>query len=333
MKEQSNIEHSELLTLIVDDEATERQKTEFKRLAQNNPELEKELQAMRRQKQLVNALPVESAPGGMAADITAALERKLILSDFNDSEPVSKGISHLMLRRLLTHAAMVLVPLGLLSLVVWQIIKPAKGGPSSYVVTDQIINEDRTFETSDFVVAENLQYPFDGILTFRTNQQMTLSNYAEKAVVDLGLLSSTVLIRNVDVTTFQVTASPMMVTKLIDSLETVWPHCQDVELSIVKDSEDNTIDISDVRAEQIKALAVEDSPESLNVMARQFAIANDKKNNDTEFALTRESNPGSVDSIPPLSVPIPTGRQEVPKAADQSQSKVRLRIHIRRTVE
>lgn len=334
MKEHFNNEYGDLLTAIVDDEATDRQKTEFKRLAQNNPDIEKELESLRRQKQLVNALPVESAPEGMAEDVTAMLERKLILSDFSDPEPAAAGSSHLVMRRWLTNAAMILVPMGLLSLVVWQIMKPASGGPSDYVSIGEVLEQEKPLLPSELVASGPRQYPFDGILVFRTNQQMTMSNYAEKVIYDLGLLSSTVPSRNVDVTTYQVTASPLMIASLIDSLEKAWPYCQNITLSVVKGSEDTTIDIHNVQAEQIKALAVEDSPESLHVMARQFSIANDKKNKDTAFAAAPGENPGSADNRQPtLSVPILTGKQGSPKAAEQSQSTVRLRIHIRRAVE
>lgn len=331
MKEQSKTEFSELLTAIVDDEATERQKTEFKRLAKHDPDIGRQLESLRRQKQLINALPVESAPEGLAEDVTSMLERKLILSDFSDAEPAATGSSHLMLRRLMTTAAMLLLPLGLLSLVVWQIMKPASGGPANYVTTTQVLNRDNRPGT-ETLMAAGQPFPFDGILTFRTSQQTTVSNYTEKVIFDLGLLTSTVPNRNVDVTTYQVTASPVMIANLLESLNDVWPRCEQVSLSVVKDSEENTIEIPQVRSEQIKALALEDSPERLNIMAIQYARAN--KDKDTAFARAHNPNPESTPlEQPALTVPILTGRNENPDPAQSSQSNVRLRIHIRRTVQ
>ena len=331
MNDQKNIEFDELLNAIIDDEATERQKTEFKRLVKHDPSLEVRLESLRRQKELVNALPIEAAPQGCVETVTSLLERKFILNDFSDSEPAStvSGSSHLLLRRVLTTAAMLLLPLGLLSLVVWQIIKPASEGPVDYISTDRMLAQNDPGDSPPIRPMLVQQLPFDGILTFRTNQQMTISNYVEKVVFDLGLISATVPSRNVDVTTYQVTASPVQVAALLGSLQNVWPHCKQVDLSIVDGAENNTIDIDNVQAQQVKALVMEDSAEVLNQMAVQFAKTN--RNKDTAYAST-EGRP-AADDPPTLPKPILTGRDDAPKPVPPAQSTVRLRIHIKRTVQ
>ena len=130
MNENHKIEIEELLNDLVDDRATDRQEIEFKRLAKHDPAIVDQLAAMQRQKELLNALPVESAPVSLAEDVNSALERKLILGDLSGTVQTIVGTSHLYERRILTTAAMLLLPLGLLSFVVYEIIKPPSASPA-----------------------------------------------------------------------------------------------------------------------------------------------------------------------------------------------------------
>lgn len=334
MNEQEKVEFEELLNAIVDDEITERQQTELKRLSRHDPEIERELSSLRRQKQLLNALPIESAPESLVANVTSVLKRKLIISNSTESEKTVTGTSHLLLRRILTTAAMLLLPLGLLSFVVYEIIKPASVGPIDYITPGEILVQADESIPADRSGAVVRKFPFDGVLTFRTNQHIQVGNFAEKMIFDLGLYSSTVPSRTVDVTTYQITASPEMVAKLVDALNEVWPRCQQVTLNVLDSSQEHTIDIFEVQPEQIKALASEDSREMLDVLAKQYAAAN--QNTETLLAAARENDTDSTlppADYPPLTVPILTGRHESPPSVESTQSTIRLRIHIKRSVQ
>jgi hypothetical protein len=140
----------------------------------------------------------------------------------------------------------------------------------------------------------------------------------------------------VDVTTYQITTSPERIAKLMDSLQGVWPRCQQVTLNVIDGSqEDNTIDIVDVQAEQVKSLAAEEDREIMGVVAKQYALSN--KNKDSAFAMTDVSRKGlgsSASDYPPLTVPILTGRDEANSQPDQPvNTTVQLRIHIVRATE
>ncbi|MHC4772198.1 MAG: hypothetical protein ACYS8S_01200 [Planctomycetota bacterium] len=74
MNENHKNEIEELLSDLVDEQAGDRQKTEFKRLVAHDPGLIDQLAAMQRQRDILNALPVESAPDSLADDITASSE-------------------------------------------------------------------------------------------------------------------------------------------------------------------------------------------------------------------------------------------------------------------
>ena len=79
--------------------------------------------------QLLNALPVETAPDSLHEDIRSAIERKLILNGTAEPSPSLITTSHFFIRRLTAAAAMILLPLGVLGVVVFQIMKPPSGGP------------------------------------------------------------------------------------------------------------------------------------------------------------------------------------------------------------
>jgi hypothetical protein len=331
MNENPKLEIDELLNDLVDDQANDRQKTEFKRLLQHEPALADQLASLRQQKQLLNALPVEAAPAALAEDVLADVENKGILKNRPGTAPTLVGVGHLFLRRVLTVAAMLLLPLGLLAIIVFEIIKPPSN-PGDYVSISQTLapNDAETSETTSDAIPQT--FPFDGILVFTTNQQMTVSNFVEKQIFDQGLIHYTLPNRAADSTTYQVTAPPEKIVLLIDSLRTLWPRCRQVTLSVLDNAQNPAIDIPAVQPEQIKILAQEDNGELLGRLAGRYALANQKKE---DMFAANPSNPpsGFTDQgYPPLNVPIMTGRYEPNQpAVAPAQPSIKLRIHIART--
>jgi hypothetical protein len=335
MSEKSKIEMEELLNALVDEEATERQKNEFNRLVRHDPSIGEQLAVMRRQRRILGALPVDSAPVSLVADVLSVLERKQNLGNAAGAGSTVAGTAHLFMRRVLTTAAMLLLPIGVLSFVVYEIIKPPSVGPVDYPSVTSGLAQNKGPEATALNSPVAVQaLPFDGILTFRTGQPMTVSNYAEKMIFDQGLVSVTLPNRTVDAATYQITAPPEKIAILIDSLAGVWPRCRQVALSVVDDEQDSHVDIPNVQTEQVRTLALEDSREMLNRLAGQYASANIKK--DSVFAKDDRPVDSEIDLIdsPPLTIPILTGRNEpAVNAIDPSQPTVRLRIQIERATE
>lgn len=332
MNENHKMEIEELLNDLIDGQATDRQETEFKRLAKHNPAILEEFEAMRRQKQLLNALPVESAPDALAEEIRSALERKLILGDVSEDKQTIAGVSHLYMRRILTTAAMLLLPLGLLSFVVYDIMIKDSDGPGAYVSATDMLAKDNQDNLAAATPSPGGKLPFDGILTFETDRQTAVSNYIEKMIFEQGLNSFPT--RTADAVTHQITASPGQIKGLLKSLDKVWPHCQRSVLSIVDGSASRTIEIPFVQPEQIAMLAGEDSREMLNHLAERYATANENKRTLLAQKETPELKDLAPDASPRLAVPTLTGRSDLPEQTVVSpQPAVRLRIHIKRPME
>lgn len=334
MNEKSKIEMEELLSALVDDEATERQKNEFIRLVRHDPSIAEHLAVMQRQKQVLAALPVDSAPESLVEDVRSALERRQILGHTSGQTSVT-GTAHLFMRRVLTAAAMFLLPIGLLSFVVYEIVKPPSDGPVGYTAAEKMTAAGGPVESparSAPVTAKQL--PFEGILTFQTDRLMAVSNYAEKVIFDQGLISFTVPHRTEDATTYQVTAPPEKITVLIDALKSVWPYCQRAALTVVDKTQNSSVDIPNIQTEQVKTLALEDSRDMLNRLAEQYASANAKR--DSAFAMNEPPADFGNDLVDTslLTIPIPTGRsQSPPRTIDPSQPVIRLQIHVERVEE
>ena len=329
MSEKHKNEIDQLLSDLVDGQATERQETEFKRLAQHDRAIIDQVEGLRRQKQLLNALPVESAPVSMAEDIRQALERKLILGDYPETGQSIVGTGHLYLRRILTAAAMLLLPLGLLSFVVYEIMKPASVGPGVYVSANQTLQQQDQDRSASAAPSVAMELPFDGVLTFETSQQMVVSNYIEKMIFDQGL--SSFPNRTANTATYQITASPSQIAGLINSLDNVWSHCHDVTLSIMDGFTSYTIEVPSVQAEQIVSLAAASNRQTLNHLAGQFATANENKITLYAQKESSDSQDIDIDAYPPrLRMPILTGTSEpVLRPTVPDQPTVQLRIHVK----
>lgn len=329
MNEKHKTETEELLNDLLEDQATERQETEFKRLAEHDPTIIRQFEAMGRQKQLLNALPIEPAPDSLAEEIRSALERKLILGDFSGDEQTIVGASHLYMRRILTTAAMLLLPIGLLSFVVYEIMKSPSVGPAAYVTTSDTLAREDSDNLAVRTPPLDGKLPFNGVLTFKTDRPTAVSNYVEKMVFDLGLINYTIPHRTADTATYQITVPPEKMATLVESLEKVWFRCRAVTLSIADSSNSDTIQIPQVQKEQITELVAEDNWKTLNHLASQYARTNTGK--DSQYAKAEPLEPQDIglDEYPRLAMPILTGNESsTPETFDLSQPTVRLRIQV-----
>ncbi|HOL30404.1 MAG TPA: hypothetical protein PK052_00345 [Anaerohalosphaeraceae bacterium] len=324
-------EIEELLSALIDEDASERQKTEFKRLLQHEPALADQLAALRHQKQLLNALPIEPAPESLLADIKAAMERNLILGDYRESSRSVMGAGNLLLRRILTVAAMLLLPLGLLGVVVFEILKPP-AEISSYVPAKQTLADEHTASSLPSVPAAPTP-PFEGFLVFKTSQPMAVGNFIEKKVFDIGLIRFMVPNRIDDTMTYQITAPAEKIAELVDALQPVWPRCEQVILNVYNSANKQTIEIPNLQPEQISTLAREDSPELLARLAVRYASANLKRDDSYAGRPAGIENQLSDNIYPELNPPILTGRYAPNQTTPVLEQPVKLHISVKRNAE
>ncbi|HEG43853.1 MAG TPA: hypothetical protein ENH94_07390, partial [Phycisphaerales bacterium] len=198
MSEKSKLEIDELLSGYIDGELSQRQRTEVKRLIQHDSELSQRLNQLKRQKQLLGALPIVPAPEGLLDDVKVALERKSILNERPAYHDDSAGVRHLMFRKFLTAAAMFLVPIGILAWVVLNIVMPLDSdGDKPFFVKPTLPAifapkpEVRDVSQPGHLAVAQLP-PFESHLDLTSDQAIALNNFIEKTVYNNGLRDSTI---------------------------------------------------------------------------------------------------------------------------------------------
>ncbi|MBC8379616.1 MAG: hypothetical protein H8E62_10620 [Planctomycetes bacterium] len=327
MSEEHKIDADELISLYLDGQATQRQKTELKRLMVHDAALLDRLKAMKRQTAVLNALPVETAPAGLLDEIRSEMERKMILDNFADNTKISAATTHLFARRLLTSAAMLLLPLGLLALVVFQIVKRPSAGLVDYQPIDSFVTQVEPLASPELAsIGFFSELPFNGVLVLKTDNYSSVNTMVKQAIDQLGLLAQAFPERTVTVTRFHITAPPKQVADLMNSLAAVRPQCQAVALQIPGPEVGAMTEIVDPQAKQIAALLFEDSPQLYERLATRYAAANQKA--DSVFAKNDEGAPELDETgYPTPSIPTLAGNY------DLQNKTVQLTIQVERVMD
>jgi len=328
MTDKSKIELDELLSGCLDDQLTQRQQTELKRLLAHQPEIARQLEALRRQRELLGALPVEAAPKGLADEVKARLERKMILGDAAVAGAVrSRGA--LVRRRFTAAAAMLLLPLALLAGVVYRILTPPQTAPN-LPTAKSILDSDASPAVVAPAPTAVAALPFDGELILWTERPMLVAQSIEKQIFLKGLEHQTIPNRTAEVMTFQMACPAEAVAELMEAMAPVWPQLSDARLALRDaDSPEQTLVIEHILPTQIQTLARQTAKMPMLAAARQYAATNPPLNVGDKAPAASDTPP----SLEELSIPQPIlawPQAEAP-AATAASPHVRLTIVVRRS--
>lgn len=283
MNEHPKNEMEELFSASLDGELTQRQETELKRLLQHEPQMAEQLAALRRQRELLCALPVETAPPSLAEDIRAQLERKLILDNTARTQSF-RSRAALLRRRFVAAAAMLLLPLGLLGIVVYHIVTPASDVPTGQPTARGLLKDDLLLtapppETTTLAAA----LPFDGVLTLTTQRPMPADQLIKKQVFLKALENQTIRHQTPDIITFDIDCSPERMADFIASLSPLWPQLADSRLTLRDtDAPERTTAIPHILPDQIQRLVLHTDKTPMLSAARQYASGNAPLRRNTE---------------------------------------------------
>ncbi len=220
-------ELEELLSAYIDDELSERQRTEIKRLIEHDEKIAEELRYLEKQKQLLAALPVASAPRDVLGGVKAAMERKGTSDDASRVKARAVGSRRIYARRLLTTAAMILLPVGVLAWVVWTIIMPlsVSNSPNELVVDRGATGQD--------VPTVAISFPLSTSLHLTTPQVISMGNFINKAIYKHNLVNFMSTIGSEDASkTYSITASRDSIVGLLTDLAGVWDKCESTTLTV-----------------------------------------------------------------------------------------------------
>jgi hypothetical protein len=271
-------EIEELLSCYLDGELSERQCNEVKRLLKHDDEVARMYNGMQKQKQLLNSFPVDAAPETLLDDVKASLERNMLLRQAGQTIQEVVSSRNLMLRRILTVAAMLLLPVGLLTLVVFTIITPP--GPDRGAVTSGIegpegaqpgtIIETLTSDnTSGILVFDNTH--FNAALQFRTAEFDAVNSFIEKAVYRNGLADSTISALQDGTKNYRTTSTPKLMEALLRDMEKVWPKCSSSRLTVYDIQARPAAVVENISAEQVLTIFEQSAPAVRIALAKNFA--------------------------------------------------------------
>lgn len=237
-----NREIFEMLNAFLDGRLSQRQETELRRLMQNDARIGEELDKLRRQRELLSSLPIETAPENLLGDIRASIERKVLLNEIQPRSPERRGTRHLAMRQLTTVAAM-LVLVGAMAMVVYHILTPADDqrprvtalpAPSQNVGPMQEFNE-RKSGLDQMVLEQDQAKPlYVCSLRLETAEPIAVNAYVEKAIQANGLVGCTVPFRLPDrnLNSYTITCEAKDVAGLVRDLSLVWHKFSAGELTV-----------------------------------------------------------------------------------------------------
>ena len=302
----------ELLSGYVDGVLNQRHYTEIKRLIQHDPLLAEQLEVMRNQRKVLHSLPTETAPDTIVEDVKAILERQYILNGLPNTNTEKADGAKRIFRRIAAVAAMVLIPLGLLTYVVTQILLPqGSKEPNSGMVArlneqpkdnyladavkknDTVVAADVKFKESPMPLAEidrsefkklpeealdyvlPDQYAFKGLLKLQAADKSVVNSFIQKRLYTLGVIDNVTSNHGQDKDRYVVTIHQDKLATLMSDMKQLWPRCQTQTLILKPNSPpDEQIHIQSVQPSQIVTLSGNRYEKSFLEQANMFAANN-----------------------------------------------------------
>ena len=280
MKEKENID--ELLNSFIDDELTERQQTEVQRLVAHNKQVARRLKELQKCKVLLGSLPFEEAPVGMLDDIKTSLERRTLLSEMPEHFDRRIGARHLLLRKIVSAAAMIAL-VAVLAGVIYSIVgietvteEPIIASGQKPAMLDVKVEKPRPslVAVADKSIPQITPVEFNCRLELSTNNLFAADAVLSRAIEDNGILAYNIPAKQTDKRIYAVSCSRQNLASLLADLKTVWGRFNSAAFLIETEQEGEYITVDAVATEQIAKIVNQDSLEATIQMAKDFAVLN-----------------------------------------------------------
>ena len=209
-REEQNIE--ELLNSFIDGELTQREATEVERLIADDARIAQRFRELQKSKMLVGSLPRAEAPAEMADEIKASLGRMTLLGQQAERFDERAGARHLLARKVLATAAMIVL-VAILAAVVYTIFAPVSGP------------ERPTAEVR--VLAAG----FNGRLELKTSDLAAVDSFIKRAIEDNALKYTSPGSRR-DKTVYALSCSREGLNLLLADLENIWERFDSATLFV-----------------------------------------------------------------------------------------------------
>ena len=270
-------EVEDLLSRYVDGELSEREQTEVKRLAANDEVFAERLVRVKKQKELLANLAVESAPPGIPNIVRGALERKFLLNETVAVADEVAGARNLFARHFMTAAIIFVLFGGLLYMVLQVFVSPVE-------MSEVAVENSTGFENSAVnrrAVVKPLSPVFDSktpvfssSLDLSGDDVISMNAFVSKAIFNTDLLDETFKNSHDGVTSYYITADIAKVRVLIDDLSGVWANCKEKTFTAHGVFPGNDVVVEKVTAAQVVAVFRQDEFLNRIEVARDFSDFN-----------------------------------------------------------
>jgi hypothetical protein len=277
MKDTEQIE--EMLNCYIDGELDERKSNEVKRLIDNDKEIQSLYDSLKRYKNLMDAVCQAPAPEGLCDNITAQLERKVLLAD-TEVYSHKAGRRHLMARRLMTAAAVIALA-AVLFTVVFDIFVPKSSRQQllsgamrkkaiKEVLYEKPFDDAKQQEDIKIVPQNSYDVPLVAILTLKTNSPIEVDWFIAKALTTTDLFNRTAAIdRQPGAVRYVINCSNQSLVNLIQELSFIWPQCTSTKIDIGTEQTGKYITINNISAGQAMEICKAEN------LGQRLRIAND----------------------------------------------------------
>lgn len=258
MTQFSKEELDQLISGYLDGQLSRRHHTEVDRLIKHDPEFLTEFIRIKKQKELLGAMPTASAPEGMFENL------KQLIGEKHPAEPVvretAEGLRHLRTRRYLSAAAMFAL-IGVLAIILFNIIMPVSPKSTTIEITDNLSTPEAPVKTLAKIKEDSFTdnvlpgaYPINTSIELVSSDVITVNGSIEKAIFNNDLLVYTVPGRYDNTSTYQLTCSPDRIVAFLTDLQAVWDKCSDTRLVVHGKNVTSNVVIDDISPAEVAAL-------------------------------------------------------------------------------
>ena len=254
MSDEHKYKIEELLSDYIDDELSQRKETELKRLMEHDDSISVKLEELKKQKALLNSLPMTTAPKGILDEVMGTMERKFILNEYSSVSDEAEGQKNLFLRRFMTAAIIMVLFGGLLGLVI-NIVMPSGLPDNNYFAE----NNNQTSPVFDQVV--KLQDPamskadtpvFVASLNLETHHTIAMNDFIKKAIFNHNLNDSVTPPKNDgSESMIKVTCGIDKIVALLSDLQAEWGRCSGTSLAVYDHAMRRDILVNNISCQQV----------------------------------------------------------------------------------
>lgn len=270
-------EIEELLSHYIDGELSEREQTEVRRMAANDERFAERLIRMQKQKELLENLPVESAPDGITDVVRGALERKFLLNQTPAAADGVAGARNLFARHAMT-AAIIFVLFGGLLYLVMQVFRPPADMPNVAIKLSPAIETIALRKRSPIkpmLSRYDSKVPeFSASLEVTSSDAITMNAFIKKVIFNKGLDDDTFKNSNDGVTNYYITADIKKIRALVADMSDVWANSQGKTFTAHGIFPGTDVVVKNVTAAQVVAVFRQDEFLDRIEVARDFSDFN-----------------------------------------------------------